>query len=419
MTMREWAERMTELLDFCSLYYTIQLVRCALVSFAVFAVVFLLRKTLLKNRVFLKGALWSLFVPALFVGKMKFFYENTVGILAFSLWTGLLIHHRWLNWLYFGVMFLYAIRLLGKRRKLHRLAAGMERRQVDGASVFVTELPVTPYTIGVFCPKIIMPQAILEQYSGKELQTILIHEKEHIRSGHLLFYFLWDILRVLLWINPLFAIGTKQFREDMEEICDWATIRKNGAGAYEYGRLLLKTMRLLQAESRDFNLYATFAGDKEYRKIRQRVARIAGYKPYKRSAVFGVFAAALLLVIVSAAGIRAGSYGRNNENDIVIAYGFDGNNVTFSDIGSSNALHRMISWDDRYVYIDRKRFEQYLQEQNASGDIFIVFGGIYKLPGVGGFSYNCCYEPNAEGQTVKMPYDNRENEWQIKLLKLL
>ena len=418
MTMRAWAERMTELLDFCSLYYTIQLVRCALVSFAVFAVVFLLRKTLLKNRVFLKGALWSLFVPVLFAGKMKFFYENTVGILAFSSWTGLLIHYRWLNWLYFGVMFLYAIRLLGKRRKLHRLAAGMERRQVDGASVFVTELPVTPYTIGVLCPKIILPQAILEQYSEKELRAILLHEKEHIRSGHLLFYFLWDILRVLLWINPLFAIGTKQFREDMEEICDWMTIRKNGAGAYEYGRLLLKTMRLLQAESKDFNLYATFAGDKEYRSIRQRVTRIAGYKPYKRFAAFGVFAAAILLAIISAAGIRAGSYGRYNENDSMIVYGFDGKVVTFSDTGNSDVLRQMISYDDSYVYVDREAFEAYLREHGV-GAAYIVFGGFYKLPGVGGYSYSCYYETDAGEQTEKIPYDNQDSDLWINFMKLL
>ena len=418
MTMREWAERMTELLDFCSLYYTIQLVRCALVSFAVFAVVFLLRKTLFKNRVFLKGALWSLFVPVLFAGKMKFFYENAAGSFVFSSWTGFLNRHRWLNWLYFGVMFLYAIWLLDKRRRLHRLAAGMERRQVDGASVFVTELPVTPYTIGVLCPKIILPQAILEQYSEKELRAILLHEKEHIRSGHLLFYFLWDILRVLLWINPLFAIGTKQFREDMEEICDWMTIRKNGAGAYEYGQLLLKTMQLLQAESKDFNLYATFAGDQEYHSIRQRVTRIAGYKPYKRSAAFGVFAAAILLAIVSAAGIRAGSYGRYNENDSILVYGFDGKVVTFSDTGNSVVLRQMISYDDSYVYVDREAFEAYLLEHGA-GAAYIVFGGFYKLPGVGGYSYSCYYEADAGEQTVKIPYDNQDSDWWINFMKLL
>ena len=419
MRVQEFMEHMEGFLNFGALYYTIQLVRCALMSAAVFAVVFLLRKTLLKNRVFLKGALWSLFLPILFVGKMKFFYENRIGAVLFTCWTGIFTRHMWLNWLYFGVMFLCFARRLFKRRKLKKLIDGMEQRQIEGTFVYVTRLPVTPFTVGVFRPKIVVPQTILEQYGKEELRAILLHEKEHIRLGHLVFYFMWDILRVLLWINPLLAIGARQLHEDMEEICDWTTIQKNRTDAYAYGQLLLKTMRLLQTENKDFNMYATFAGDKEYRKIRRRVTRIAGYKPYKRGVAFGTLAGAVLLVVVLMAGIRTNSYSRNNENDIVIVYGFDGNNVTFSDTGSSNALHRMISWDDRYVYIDRKCFEQYLQEQNASGDIFIVFGGIYKLPGVGGFSYSCCYEPNVEGQIVKMPYDNRENEWQIKLLKLL
>ena len=419
MTMRAWAERMTELLDFCSLYYTIQLVRCALVSFAVCAAVFLLRKTLFKNRVFLKGALWSLFLPALFAGKMKFFYENAAGSFVFSSWTGLLINHRWLNWLYFGAMFLYTVRLLHKRRKPNRLTAYMERRQVDDTSVFVTDLPVTPYTIGVFCPKIIVPRTILEQYNREELGTILLHEKEHIRAGHLLFYFLWDILRALLWINPLLATGTMQFHEDMEEICDWATIRKSGADAYEYGRLLLKTMRLLQAESKDFNLYATFAGDKDYSNIRQRVTRIAGYKPYKQVTAIGAFAGAALLAIVFAAGISANSYGRYNENDNMLVYGFDGNNVTFSDTGNHNILHRMISYDDNYVYMDREAFEGYLREHGAGENAYIVFGGFYKLPGLGGYGYSCYYEADAGEQTVKIPYDNQERDWWIRLMKLL
>lgn len=64
------------------------------------------------------------------------------------------------------------------------------------------------------------PEVILKEYDQKEFQAILLHEKTHIRLGHLLCYFLWDILRVLLWLNPFLGIGTKYFREDMEEICD-------------------------------------------------------------------------------------------------------------------------------------------------------------------------------------------------------
>ena len=416
--MREFAGSMAELLNFCALYYTIQLVRCALISVIVYMAVVLLRKTIFKNRVFGKGALWIFFLPILFAGKMKFFYESAAGSFIFTYWTGFLIRRPWLGWLYFGVVFLYAARLLYKRRRLKRLIDGMEKRSVDGTPVFVTELPVSPFTMGVFHPRIVVPRMIWERYSGDELRLILLHEKEHIRLGHLAFYLLWDVLRVLLWINPLLSIGTWLFREDMEEICDVATIQKEQSDACEYGQLLLKTMQLLQTESRDFNMYASFAGNPKYRDIRQRVTRIAEYRPYKRALGVSVFALFILLCVTAIAGIHIVSYGRNTENDTVLAYGFDGENVTFSDVGG-DALRQMVSWDDRYVYVDRDAFERYLREQRAAGDIFIVFGGIYKLPGVGGFGYSCCYEPGGEGPVARIPYDNREDDWRVKLLKLL
>lgn len=54
----------------------------------------------------------------------------------------------------------------------------------------------------------------------------------------------------------------------MEEICDLVTIKKSGKGMYDYGRLLLKSIRLLQSEGKNFNVYAAFARDIEYRKLR-------------------------------------------------------------------------------------------------------------------------------------------------------
>ncbi len=103
----------------------------------------------------------------------------------------------------------------------------MEKREVEGTCIYVTKMPVTPSTIGIFRPKIIMPEVILKEYDQKDLQTILLHEKTHIQLGHLLFYFLWDILRVILWLNPFLTIGTRYFREDMEEICDFVTIQRS------------------------------------------------------------------------------------------------------------------------------------------------------------------------------------------------
>ena len=60
-------------------YFSIQLGRCVLISFLALGTVLTLRGTVLKNRIFLKGMLWSIFLPVLFVGKMKFFLQRFDG----------------------------------------------------------------------------------------------------------------------------------------------------------------------------------------------------------------------------------------------------------------------------------------------------------------------------------------------------
>ena len=417
MTVQEIWDSGVGLLNLCAVYYVIQLLKCVQISFVIFTFVFLLRKTLLKNKVFLKGALWSLFLPVLFVGKIKFFYEDTIGAILFSWWARICQIHVWINWVYLCGVFVYAARLFYKKRKLKKLVAGMEKRKVDGTFIYVTKMPVTPSTIGVFRPKIVMPEVILKEYNQKDLQTILLHEKTHIQLGHLLFYFLWDILRVILWINPLFIIGTRYFREDIEEICDFVTIQRSQSKAYTYGQLLLKSIRVLQIENEDFNMFATFAGDKEYQNIRQRVIRIARYKPYRRIVAVSTLIATVLCIATVVIWIKNISYDRNNANDTMFTYGYDGKNVTFYD--TNDVLQQMISYDENFVYVDREAFENYLQENNAKGDIFIVFGGFYKLPGVGGIGCSCYYEFGSKEQVVKIPYENPMSDWRVKLLKML
>lgn len=417
MTVQEFWNSGIQLFNLCAVYYVVQIVRCVQISFIVFALIFTLRKTILKNKVFLKGALWSLFIPVLFIGKMKFFYENSIGIKLFSWLTAICMSHTWICWIYLCGVLIYAALLLYRRNKLKKMVADMEKRKVDGTVIYVAKIPITPSTIGVFRPKIVMPEVILKEYDRKEFKTILLHEMTHIRLGHLLFYLLWDMLRALLWFNPFLAIGTKYFREDMEEICDWVTIKRSEGKAYDYGQLLLKSMRVLQAESEDFNMYANFVGDKEYQNIRQRVTRIAQYKPYNWIVAVSTFVASILCAIGTVIWVQSISYDKYNEDESILVYQYDSENITLLD--NDNSLNQMIFFDDSYVYIDRKSFESFLHKNNATGEIYIVFGGFYKLPGFVSVGFSCCYEPGLEDNEVKIPYEKPMNDWKIKLLKML
>ena len=97
------------------IYYTLQLGRCVLLSYGVFALVCLLRKTVCRDRVFLKGALWCLLLPVLLAGRMKFFYESEVGWKLFSWWTAVCISWQWIGWLYLSGVLVCAFLLFRRR----------------------------------------------------------------------------------------------------------------------------------------------------------------------------------------------------------------------------------------------------------------------------------------------------------------
>ena len=364
-----------------------------------------------------KGRIMELVYSCFVYRKMKFFYENRIGVKFFSWLTEMCMSHTWVCWLYLCGVFLYAALLFYRRRKKKKMVAGMEKRIVDGTVIYVTKTPVTPSTVGVFKPKIIMPEIILKRYGCKEFQTILLHEKTHIRLGHLWFYLLWDILRALLWLNPFLAISTKYFREDMEEICDLVTIKRSEGNAYAYGQLLLKSMRVLQAENKDFNMYAAFTGDKEYQSIRQRVTRIAAYKPYKGIAAVGTLIVAMLCVTVMVFWTHNVSYARYNPLDCIVVYDM----VTGTELVSDGeALREAVSYDESYIYIKAETFQELIGDSTMSNEnICFYCGGYYKLPRIGGGG-GCGYLEMAdlENGILKIEYEEQKGIFNL-IFKLL
>lgn len=187
--------------------------------------------------------------------------------------------------------------------------------------------------------------------------------------------------------------------------------------ACAYGMLLLKSMKVLHAESEAYNMYAAFAGDKAYQNLRQRITRIAGYRPYKRRMDFAILAVSVLCIAGTVGWIENNSYARYSEDEGVLVYGYKEGEVSFLD--TSDTLCQMISYDDSAVYVNREAFESFLCKNNVNGDIFIVFGGYSKLPGFGGGGYSCFYEPDGENEIVTIPYERRRDDWMMVWFKML
>lgn len=414
--MPDWSQ-IGSFMDFCAAYYTTQLVRCAAFSFALVGLVMLLRKTLFSKRIFLRGLLWSSFLLVPFLGKLKLFYENKAVLNATWRLTAATMSWIWADRIYMAGIFAAAVCIFRKQLRLRKLVAGMDKVSLGDIQVSVTDMTVTPFTVGLLKAKIVIPKVMLESYGGDELKVVVQHEQTHFRLGHLWFGIAWDILRCLLWVNPFLTIFQKQFREDLEDICDRVCIQSSGRTAYEYGLVLLKTLKLLQSGSEGMPPAVAYAGEREFADIKRRMGAIASFRPYGKKKYVGVAAAAVLVIAVMLLMVHTHSYARYNESKDIMVGNYDGTPQIIScDTGE---LGQMISYDDGYVYVEKEAFEDFLEENGADGEIWIVFGGYYKLPGLAGAAETCIYERGLKDSTVRIPYESIRDNWYLELLKLL
>ena len=414
--MPDWRQ-LASLINFCTVYYTTQLVRCAAFSFVLIGLVMLLRKIHFSERTFLRGMSWALFLVIPFLGRLKMFYENAAVLKATWRITAVTASWLWGDRIYMAGILVTAICIFGKRIRLQRTVSGMEKVMFENVRIYVTDMNITPFTVGLLKPKIVLPKVMADSYSKDELKSVIQHEQTHIRLGHLWFGFAWDMLRCLLWINPLLTVFQKHFRADMEDICDRVCIQSSRRTAHEYGMVLLKTLKLLRSESETAPPSVTYAGEREFADMKRRMGEIAGFRPYRKKLCVGMAATAFLMIAAMLLAVHTHSYARCNESRDILVGNYDGEPQVIS--YDTEELSQMISYDDRYVYVERQAFEDFLEENNAEGEIWIVFGGFYKLPGLAGIAESCIYESSSKDRIIQIPYESIRNYWYYELLEIL
>ena len=414
--MPDWRQ-LASLINFCAAYYTTQLVRCAAFSFVLIGLVMLLRKIHFSERTFLRGMSWALFLVIPFLGRLKMFYENAAVLKATWRITAVTASWLWGDRIYMAGILLTAICIFGKRIRLQRTVSGMEKVMFENVRIYVTDMNITPFTVGLLKPKIVLPKVMADSYSKDELKSVIQHEQTHIRLGHLWFGFAWDMLRCLLWINPLLTVFQKHFRADMEDICDRVCIQSSRRTAHEYGMVLLKTLKLLRSKSETAPPSVTYAGEREFADMKRRMGEIAGFRPYRKKLCVGMVATAFLMIAAMLLAVHTHSYARCNESRDILVGNYDGEPQVIS--YDTEELSQMISYDDRYVYVERQAFEDFLEENNAEGEIWIVFGGFYKLPGLAGIAESCIYESSSKDRIIQIPYESIRNYWYYELLEIL
>lgn len=416
--MQIFLGQLFEFLKGVAAYYTVQLGRSAMLSVPVLLIIILLRMTVCKKTVFIKGLLWILLIPIPFMGKMKFFYETEAGIRLFGWWQKLIFENISLGYLYLLILVLFGVFIFVKRRKLWLYVKKLKCTKINGTTIYISNLEVTPFVIGVIRPKIVLPEIMLNSFDEKELKTIIVHEQIHIKQGHLVWYVLWDIIRVLLWMNPFIHTCTKYFKDDLEDICDKVVIYKENHDFYNYGKVLLHSIRCLKEDENHTQTLA-FTDDSNFESMKRRITRVSEYKPYRRALAWGMTCLTMVCVLGIMIGVYQCSYKRCNEMNVVSIYNMtDEETVVMAD---KDILAKAIYSDENYIYIDISVLDDEISlDMYRDKELFICTGGWYKLPGIGGGGeYVVVKGEELTGSECKLSYNMPEDTIWIKMLKLL
>ena len=103
--------------------------------------------------------------------------------------------------------------------------------------LIVSDYAATPMLIGIFRPMIVLPN---REYTGRQMQSILLHELTHMRRFDVAVKWLSLFACAVHWFNPLVWISKQQIDRVCELSCDEAVILNMDVyGKQHYGETLI------------------------------------------------------------------------------------------------------------------------------------------------------------------------------------
>lgn len=343
-----------------------------------------------------------LLIPAACMGMSKFFYlPGVVWITAFIQHVIKPIHGK----IYFAVcgalfvrLCLWRLWMCGYLRKLSvseerdflreciecvtagdrlMLSAGYLAR----VRIYITEERISPFSGGILKPYVVMPREVWRDWDRERRKLVLCHELIHIRSGHVLWLTLFQLLRIYWWANPLIHRCNALLREDMELVCDERCVAYGGGPASGYGRTMLAMLGLLQDREPRGSL--AFLRRDDFQDMKRRMEHLAQTAQAEQVIRFHrrqdiCFAMAAVAV---AAAVFFTSYPWYTRMKELVLYDERLRMVDYD----SKALREAVQVRDGKLVIDEDRFGRLIEDEEIEGEyVYLSYDTIMKVPGCGG-----------------------------------
>ncbi len=410
-------ELLQDTLGFAATYIVMLLSRCAIASIPVIMIVMLLRSTILRKTVFLKGAVWGMFAIVPFLGKLKAYYEVRTLSKPFIICQEAAISLPLVRALYLITGSAILILFLRPYFRMRHMVHDTRKEEINRQEVYVIDADISPFAFGLYKPRIVIPERMVAELDVGELDTIILHEKMHIRLGHLWIFFLWEIFAAMFWINPFLKLCAGKLREDMERVCDKVTIQRSGQDPLCYGKLLLKTAGFYKAASG--SIPAMLLGESGLDKAKQRFLRIRYFNPYNRKVTIASCTVLAAVICVSIIQICALSYPKYEIlPDITVTDEMGKVYLDSKNVEQSGAIVR----SEDGLIIDAAKLRGAMTEDFPEHKyIYFYYDMFMKIPGMGGGGSVAWLEELPETGTIEAAAAKRDLReriaiWFIKMI---
>ncbi|EGW40951.1 M56 family metallopeptidase [Desulfosporosinus sp. OT] len=170
-----------------------------------------------------------------------------------------------------------------------------------------TKIITSPSLYGLFCPKLLVPVGLLEDFNPEQLNHVFTHELTHFKCKDILVNWLTQGLLILHWFNPLLWYALIKLREDQEIACDYLAIEKMGIDdPKEYAFTLIKLAESNMRVSRIVSM-ANLLGTRS--QIRRRIGMVKVFRKVPLKWTLLVISVVSVLVYVTLTNAKVNNSG--------------------------------------------------------------------------------------------------------------
>ena len=106
--------------------------------------------------------------------------------------------------------------------------------------IVVSKNIMSPMIAGFLCPKLVLPEKVLESFSEEQLKLVFVHEYTHYKKKDHIMNFLLLVLNILHWFNPIIWFAIRKIKKDNEDVCDEMVLKYISEDSrFLYGKTIL------------------------------------------------------------------------------------------------------------------------------------------------------------------------------------